>query len=88
MEFLVIMTIGTVIAVLVVIGNRPKRPRYVSRGLSPSRQFSSGATPLWKKDIARSHPIGELEYLEGIERHDDDPEHQPFPLPPPIQRQK
>jgi hypothetical protein len=88
MEFLVIMTIGTVIAVLVVIGNRPKRPRYVSRGLSPSRQFSSGTTPPWKKDIARSHPIGELEYLEGIERHDDDPEHQPFPLPPPIQRQK
>lgn len=83
MEFLVIMGIGTVLAVLVVIGNRPKRPRYVSRGVSPSRQFYSGATPVWEKDIALSHPIGELEYLEEIERHDNDPEHHPFPLPPP-----
>jgi len=88
MEFLLIMGIGTVLAVLVVIGNRPKRPRCVSRGVSPSRQFSFGATPSWKKDISSSHPIGDLEYLESIERHDNDPEHQPFPLPPPIRRQK
>jgi hypothetical protein len=88
MEFLAIMGIGTVLAILVVIGNRPKRPRAVTRGVSPSRQFSSTTTPVWKKDIAQSHPIGELEYLEQIERHNKDPQHQPFPLPPPPMERK
>jgi hypothetical protein len=87
MEFLLIMGIGAVLAVLVVIGNRPKRPRLVGRRVSPSRQFSNGGTPPWKKDAAQSHPIGELQYLEGIEQHDNDPEHQPFPLPPPRRSQ-
>jgi len=88
MEFLVIMGIGTVLAVLVVIGNRPKRPRYVSRSVSPSRQFSTGGTPPWKKDIADSLPMGEQEYLEAVERYEDDPQHQPFPLPPPTRRHR
>lgn len=88
MEFLAIMGIGTVLAILVVIGNRPKRPRAVSRGVSPSRQFLSTSTPVWRKDIAQSHPIGELEHLEQIERFNNDPQHEPFPLEPPRQRQK
>lgn len=83
MEFLVIMGIGTVLAVLAVIGSRPKRPTVFKGRGSPARQFSSGGTPPWKKDAALSHPMGELEYLEAIERHDNDPQHQPFPLPPP-----
>lgn len=83
MEFLLIMAIGTLIAVWAVIGTRPKRPIHFGKRSSPNRQFSTGGTPPWKKDAARSHPIGELEYLEGIEQHDNDPEHQPFPLPPP-----
>ena len=28
-------------------------------------------------------PMGELEYLEAVERHDKDPAHYPFPSPPP-----
>jgi len=72
-----------VLAVLIVIGSRPKRPTVFKGRSSPARQFSPGATLPWKKDVAASHPIGELQYLEGIERHDADPEHQPFPLPPP-----
>jgi len=88
MEFLLIMGIGTVFAVMVVIGSRPKESVYSKGAASPARQFSPGASPTWKKDAAASHPIGELEYLEGIERHDDDPAHQPFPLPPPIRRWK
>ncbi|HVS50860.1 MAG TPA: hypothetical protein VHD62_00795 [Opitutaceae bacterium] len=83
MEFLLIMGIGAVLAVLIVIGSRPKRPTVFKGRASPARQFSPSATPPWKKDIAASHPIGELQYLEGVERHDNDPEHQPFPLPPP-----
>jgi hypothetical protein len=88
MEFLIIMGIGTVLTVLVVIGNRPKRPRCVSKGVSPSRRFFSEATPVWKKDVAESHPIGGLQYLEQVERHDNDPQHQPFPLPPPREREQ
>jgi hypothetical protein len=88
MEFLLIMGIGTALAVLVVIGSRPKRAVYSRGAASPARQFSTGASPVWQKDATSSHPIGELEYLESIERHDNDPEHQPFPLPPPIPRQK
>ena len=88
MEFLLIMGIGTVLAVLVVIGSRPKRSVYSKGSASPARQFSPGASPAWEKDAAASHPIGELEYLEDIERHDNDPAHQPFPLPPPIRRRK
>ena len=88
MEFLAIIGIGAVLAILVVIGNRPKRPRYVRRGVSQLPQLVSTAIPIWKKGTAQSHPIGELEYLEGIERNSSDAEHQPFPLPPPIQREK
>ena len=83
MEFLFIIGIGALIAIWAVIGTRPKRPIHFGRRSSPNRQFSPSATPSWKKDAALSHPIGELEYLEGIERHDNDPEHQPFLLPPP-----
>jgi hypothetical protein len=86
MEFLIIMGIGAVVAVLAVIGSRPKRPVVFKGRTSPARQFSPRATPAWKKDAALSHPIGELEYLEAIERHDNDPQHQPFPLPPPVPR--
>jgi hypothetical protein len=82
MEFLAIMAAGTVLAILVVIGNRPKQPRFMTKSVSPSRQFSPGATPEWKKEIAESLPMGEMEYLEGIERYEADPQHQPFPLPP------
>jgi len=88
MEFLLIMGIGTIVAVLVVIGSRPKRPTAYRGGVSPAHQFSPDGTPPWKKDIAASHPIGELQYLEAIERHDNDPQHQPFPLPPPRQREE
>ena len=66
MEFLLIMGIGTVLAVLVVIGSRPKRPVYSKGSASLARRFSPGESPVWKKDAAASHPIGELEYLEDI----------------------
>lgn len=88
MEFFAIMGIGVVLAILIVLGSRPKRPTVSLGNASPARQFSTGGTPVWKKDIALSHPIGELEYLEAIERHDKEPLHQPFPLPPPRPRQQ
>lgn len=87
MEFLLIMAIGTLIAIWAVVGTRPKRRIHFGRR-SANRQFSAGGTPPWKKDVSLSHPIGELQYLEGVERHDNDPEHQPFPLPPPRQQKR
>jgi hypothetical protein len=83
MEFLVIMGVGTVIVVWAVIASRPKRPVRFDSTLLEQNEDSSLETPRWKKDGARSHPIGQLEYLEAIERHRKDPQHQPFPLPPP-----
>jgi len=79
----VIMAVGTAIAVWAVIASRPKRPVQFDSTLLDQSELSSQDTPRWKKDGARSHPIGELEYLEAIERHRKDPQHQPFPLPPP-----
>ena len=83
MEFLVIMAVGTVIAVWAVIASRPKRPFRFEPTLLEQNEVLSQETPRWKKDGARSHPIGKLEYLEAIERNRKDPQHQPFPLPPP-----
>lgn len=87
MEFLLIMAIGTLVAIWAVIGTRPKRPIHFGKR-SPNRQSSTDGTPPWKKDVSVSHPIGGLQYLEGVERHDKDPEHQPFPLPPPRQQKR
>lgn len=83
MEFFVIMAAGTAIAVWAVIGTRPKQGANFVDGGIPPEGFTHHETPVWKKDIALSHPIGELEYLEGVERYQNDPTHQPFPLPPP-----
>jgi hypothetical protein len=78
------MAVGTILAVLVVRGSRPSRPRTFRRR-HRLRNFMSSATPTWKKDLSRSHPIGEFQYLEQIERYNKDPQHEPFPLPPPRQ---
>ena len=83
MEFFVIMAVGAAVAVWAVIGTRPKRPLYFDTELGEADEFASPKTSAWRKDIADSHPIGELEYLEGIERYENDPTHQPYPLPPP-----
>ena len=61
MEFLAIMPIGAVLAVLMVVGSRPKHRAIPKAVASRSRHFSPGATPPWKEDIALSHPMGELE---------------------------
>ena len=83
MEFLLIMGIGTALAVWAVIGTRPKRPLYLDSEFDELGESSSPKTSAWRKDIADSHPLGELEYLEGIERYENDRSHQAYPLPPP-----
>jgi hypothetical protein len=80
MEFLVILGIGTLVAVWAV-ANLPKTRGH--RGASnPSFDLGPGGTPPWKKDIVESHAMGDLEYLEKLDRHQRDPQHWPCPLPP------
>jgi hypothetical protein len=33
----------------------------------------SRETPIWKKDISETYSMGDLEYLEKLERHQKDP---------------
>jgi hypothetical protein len=83
MEFLVGMAVGTVIAVWAVVGTRPKRRLCFDEESGEWNESASPKTSAWRKEIGNSHPIGELEYLEGIERYENDRTHQPYPLPPP-----
>lgn len=82
MEFVLIMGIGTVVAILVV-ANLPK-----SGGIpcgdeaDPFAAAPPRNTPIWKKDSVETYANGDLEYLEKLERHQKDPQHWPCPFPP------
>jgi hypothetical protein len=86
MEFLVIMGVGTAIAVWAVIGTRPRLPVYSNDESFLADDDFPPKTQPWRKDISRSLPMGEQEYLESVERYQDDPQHEPFPLLPPTRR--
>jgi hypothetical protein len=78
-EFLLIIGIGALAAIWVV-ANLPKSR--ANRGATnPSFDLGPGGTPPWKKDIVKSHAMGDLEYLEKLDRHQLDPQHWPCPLP-------
>jgi hypothetical protein len=80
MEFLLIIGIGTVVAIWAV-ANLPK-PRGNHGASGPSFSPEPPATPPWKKDIVETHSMGDMEYLEKLERYQKDPQHWPCPLPP------
>jgi len=84
MEFLAIMVVGTLIAIWVVINLRPKHPiQRVAHDYPSATDSPPLGTPAWTKGAEHVQPMGELEYLEAVERHDKDPAHYPFPSPPP-----
>lgn len=84
MEFLAIMVVGTLVAIWVVLHLRPKHPiDHVAHDDSRMTDPSPPGTPAWTKGAEYVQPMGELEYLEAVERHDKDPAHFPFPSPPP-----
>ena len=73
------MGIGTVVAI-VIVANLPK-----SGHIPFDESVFSGKpteTPIWKKDISETYSMGDLEYLEKLERHQKDPQHWPCPFPP------
>jgi hypothetical protein len=79
MEFLVIMGIGTLVAIWIV-ANLPKR-----RGLhreSISFETKSKQTPAWRKEISETYSTDDFDYLRKLERYQKDPQHWPCPFPP------
>ncbi len=84
MEFLAIMAVGTAIAIWIVMGLRTKHPIQNAVYDIPSASESSPpGSSASMKGAEYVQPMGELEYLEMVERHDKDPAHYPFPAPPP-----
>ena len=80
MEFLVLMFVGTLVAVWAVIGTRPAQrggvsylPPIIPPEMNPHRQ-----PEVWQYD-----PMDDFEFTEALKRHDADPAHNPFPLPLP-----
>lgn len=76
MEFLLIMGIGTVVATLIV-ANLPK-----PHGLRGEDPPMTSKLPSGRRDAAETFTMGDLEYLEKLERHQKDPRNWPCPFPP------
>jgi hypothetical protein len=82
MDFYLIMGIGTVVTIWVV-ANLPKSGGAIHADDWPTPDPKPPQTPAWRKDISETFATDDLDYLRKLERHQDDPEHWPFPLPPP-----
>lgn len=76
MEFALIMGIGTVVAILIV-ANLPK-----PHGIRYEDTTEPLKTPRGRRDAAETFTMGDIEYLEKLERHQKDPQHWPCPFPP------
>jgi hypothetical protein len=82
-EFLAIMGIGTVVAIWIV-ANLPKSRGH--RRDTISFEQKPFQTPAWRKDISEVYSTDGFDYLRKLERHQNDPQHWPYPFPPPEQR--
>jgi len=80
MEFLLVIGVGTVIAVWVV-ASLP-RSRRGQPSSTPRIDLGTRDTPPWKKDITETYSLGELDYLDKLDRYQRDPQHWPCPIPP------
>ena len=83
MDFLLIMGIGTVVAI-VVVGNQPKSGQIVcDRKKNPFAYKAPPKTLAWQKDLSEIVSTDGMDYLRKQARHMDDPRHWPAPFPPP-----
>jgi hypothetical protein len=83
MEFLLIMGIGTVIAI-VVVACQPKSGHIpYDRKNDPFVYKAPPKTFACQKDLSDIVSIDEMDYIRKQARHMDDPRHWPAPLPPP-----
>jgi hypothetical protein len=85
MQFLLIMGIGTLVAIWVV-ANQPKprgrRRRHDEREII-SFEYLPANKPAWRGELGEVYSIDEFDYLRKVARHQDDPQHWPAPFPPP-----
>jgi hypothetical protein len=85
MQFLLIMGIGTVVAICVV-ANLPKarsrRRRGEDDGVSLTPKHFKAA---WRGELDEVYSRDEFDYLNKLGRHQDDPRRWPAPFPPPTQ---
>jgi hypothetical protein len=83
MEFLLIMGIGTVVAI-VVVACQPKSG-YIpyDRSKDPFAYKAPPKTLAWQKDLSEVVSTDGMDYLRKQARHMDDPRHWPAPFPPP-----
>jgi hypothetical protein len=86
MEFLLIMGIGTVVAI-VVVALQPKSghiPHDAEQ--DPFAYKAPPKTLAWQKDLSEVVSTDEMDYMRKSARYQDDPRHWPAPLPPPPSR--
>jgi hypothetical protein len=83
MQFLLIMGIGTLVAIWVV-ANQPK-PRGRRRchdediiSLKPKP-----IKPSWRGEVGEVYSTDEFDYMRKMERYENDPRRWPAPFPPP-----
>jgi hypothetical protein len=83
MDFLLIMGIGTVVAI-VVVANLPKSGQIsYEEDEDPFAYKAPPKTLAWQKDLSEVVSTDEMDFLRKQARHVDDPRHWPAPFPPP-----
>lgn len=76
------MGIGTVLAI-VVVAFLPKSGQIPLEEEEPFAYKAPVKTPAWKKDDSEVISMNDMDYMDKLERHINDPYHWPEPLPPP-----
>ena len=83
MEFFAIMFIGTVVAVWAVAVSRPTQRIF---RVAPPLNLPGPTRGENDAEIWQFQPMDEVEYWQAMERHEEDPAHNPYPsrVPPRI----
>lgn len=82
MEFLAIMFIGTVVAILIVAGLYSPPSQRIFR-VAPPLNLPGPTRGENDAEIWQFQPMDEVEYWEAMDRHEADPAHNPCPSPVP-----
>ena len=83
MQFLLIMGIGTLVAIWVV-ANLPKpRGRRQWHDEDVVSLKPRPIKPSWRGQVGEVHSADEFDYMRKMARHQDDPQNWPPPFPPP-----
>lgn len=83
MQFLLIMGIGTLVAIWVV-ANQPRRRGHTRWHVEDDITLEpKPIKPHWRGQVGEVYSTDEFDYLRKVARHQDDPQHWPAPFPPP-----